>query len=178
MINMTDKRSQRRVCLENRNRLTLQERSDYSTAISERLLPYVEGKRILSYFPIGSEADVSAINERFTVAYPVIEKGRRMDARLPKEKKFTVNTYGIYEPDPEHSEIVDPTDIDVIIVPCVGFDENKNRLGHGGGYYDRYLKKTNALKICVAFEAQKLDRVIIDENDITMDLIITEKSVY
>ncbi len=175
---MTDKKTQRLICLESRNRLTLQEREDYSAAICERLLPYMEGKRILSYFPIGSEVDVSMINERFTVAYPVIAKGRRMDSRLPKENRFTVNTYGIHEPDPEYSTIVDPADIDVVIVPCVGFDEKKNRLGHGGGYYDRYLKKTNALRICVAFEAQKLDQVIADENDIAMDLIITEKGVY
>ena len=175
---MADKKSQRQICLKNRNGLSIQEREKYSALICQRLFPYLEDKRILSYDPISSEVDVSLINDRFDVAYPVIGKEREMEARFPMEKVFCLNAYQIREPDPDHSIGIDPEDIDVVIIPCVGFDGNKNRLGHGGGYYDRYLKKTHALKICVAYEAQKLDRIICDENDIIMDLIITEKSVY
>ena len=175
---MTDKKTQRQICLKNRNGLGAQERKEYSSLICQRLIPYLEGRRILSYDPVSSEVDVSSVNDRFDVAYPVIGKSKQMDARLPIEKVFILNAYQIREPDPDHSVTIDPEDIDVVIIPCVGFDEKKNRLGHGGGYYDRFLKKTYALKICVAFEAQKLESVIFDENDIAMDLIITEKSVY
>ena len=69
-------------------------------------------------------------------------------------------------------------DLDVIIVPCVGFDAYKNRLGHGGGYYDIFLTDLKATKIAVAFEAQKLDQIITDINDIPMDMIITEAGIY
>ncbi|MBQ1811908.1 MAG: 5-formyltetrahydrofolate cyclo-ligase, partial [Erysipelotrichaceae bacterium] len=53
-----------------------------------------------------------------------------------------------------------------------------NRLGHGGGYYDIFLKDLKATKIAVAFEAQKLDQIITDINDIPMDMIITEAGIY
>ncbi len=175
---MTDKKTQRQICLTRRDRLSVKKRKEYSKAICRQLFPFLQGKRILSYDPTKSEADISMINEHFDVAYPAIKKGRQMDARHPLEKVFILNAFRIREPDPGYSEIIDPEDIDVVIVPCVGFDENKNRLGHGGGYYDRYLKKTHALKICVAFEAQKLNKVVSEEDDVRMDLIITEKSVY
>ncbi len=172
------KKAQRKICLDRRNALSEEERQRSSALICGRLFPYLEGKTILSYYPVGSEVDVSAVNGRFDVAYPVIREGRQMDAYVPEHHRLQVNSYGIPEPDPDHSTLINKEDIDVVIVPCVGFDEHKNRLGHGGGYYDRYLKDCKALKICVAFEAQKLDRVVTDDDDIEMDLIITENGSY
>ena len=173
---MINKKELRKICLEKRNRLTDKEREAYSAAICEKLLPYLDGKTVLSYYPCGSEADVSIINERFDVAYPVILPDRQMEACKPVNHGMVLNRYGIPEPDPAHSIKLAKEDIDVIIVPCVGFNEKKQRLGHGGGYYDRYLKDCKALKIAVAFEAQKLDSEFAEENDVPVDLIITEKS--
>ena len=66
-----------------------------------------------------------------------------------------------------------------MIVPCVGFDQNGGRLGHGGGYYDRYLAKCPAAKrICVAFEAQRLDRAASEKNDVDPQIIVTEEKIY
>ena len=117
------------------------------------------------------------INTNFKVAYPLIRKGRQMEARIPNALMIK-NRYGILEPDPDNSILIDKKDLDVIIVPCVGFDAYKNRLGHGGGYYDIFLKDLKATKIAVAFEAQKLDQIIADINDIPMDMIITEAGIY
>ena len=175
---MIDKKELRKICLEKRNHLTEKERETYSAAVCEKLFPYLYGKVVLSYYPSGSEVDVSMINERLDVAYPVILPDRQMEARKPMDHAMIPNRYGIPEPDPAHSIKLEKEDIDVIIVPCVGFNEKKQRLGHGGGYYDRYLKDCKALKIAVAFEAQKLDSGLAEENDIPVDLIITEKSTY
>lgn len=88
---------------------------------------------------------------------------------------FVKGKFDILSPDPKRSRIIRPEEIDVVLVPCVGFDEAGNRLGHGGGYYDRYLLRCpRAVKILVAFEAQKLDAVCAGENDVTMDIIVTE----
>ena len=88
---------------------------------------------------------------------------------------FVKGKFDILSPDPKRSRIIPPEEIDVVLVPCVGFDEAGMRLGHGGGYYDRYLPRCpRATKILLAFEAQKLDAVCVGENDVAMDFIVTE----
>lgn len=68
---------------------------------------------------------------------------------------------------------------DVIIVPLVGFDEAGNRLGMGGGWYDRFLAvQPHALTIGLAFECQKVPLVPIEAHDQSLDVIVTEAAIY
>ena len=62
-----------------------------------------------------------------------------------------------------------------IIVPGLLFDKNNNRLGYGGGYYDRFLANNNIYKIGICFSNFLVDKIIIDKNDIKMDEVITER---
>jgi len=64
----------------------------------------------------------------------------------------------------------------VILVPCVAFDKEGRRLGHGAGYYDRYMPmlRPDVLKILIAFDAQELDYVETEPTDIPVDIIVTE----
>ena len=86
------------------------------------------------------------------------------------------NKYGI--PEPIRSKIVYP---DILIVPILGFDKQKFRLGYGGGFYDRYLNKLNKkkkfLSIGIAFSFQKIKNIPIDKHDQKLDIIITERSI-
>lgn len=64
---------------------------------------------------------------------------------------------------------------DVVIVPVVAFDSSCNRLGHGGGWYDRFLAiQPNALKIGLAFDIQQAEQLPIEPHDVTLDYVITE----
>lgn len=87
---------------------------------------------------------------------------------------------GIKEP----SEELPVADIDsdkaIMVMPVVAFDEDKNRVGYGGGVYDRYLSTHKVIKkIGVAYEEQKVDKIDdIDSFDIKPDVIITQKSIY
>ena len=84
--------------------------------------------------------------------------------------------YGITAPDPEKSTRVDPKEIDAVIVPMVGFDKHNNRLGQGGGYYDRYLARCPGAKhIAVAFAEQEFDHIVTDYFDLPMDMVVTDK---
>ena len=96
---------------------------------------------------------------------------------LAINNNFIKNSFGILEPDKSKSILINKNNIDVIIVPLVGFDANKNRLGHGGGYYDRYLVGYKGLKIGVGFSIQKLDSIETTKNDIPMDIIISENEI-
>ena len=173
-----DKSQQRKICLNGRNAMDPEERKRCSRIICEKLKAISEGKRILSYCPIGSETDISSFNDRHDVAYPVTAEDGEMEAYLPIGGHFILNEWRIREPDPSFSKKIDPKDLDLIIVPCVGFDEKRRRLGHGKGYYDRFLRRTDALRVGVAFEVQKLETVCTEEHDLPLDLIITEKNTY
>ena len=85
-----------------------------------------------------------------------------------------INKYGI--PEPTSNKIVYP---DMLLVPLVAFDKYLNRLGYGGGYYDRYISKAfdkkKIIKIGIGFSFQKVKKVPINRYDKKLNYIITEK---
>ena len=87
-----------------------------------------------------------------------------------------VNKYGI--PEPVTSNKVYP---DILFVPLVAFDKKLNRLGYGGGFYDRYIQKISKIKkivkVGLAFSFQKLKNIPTNKYDKKLDLIITEKEI-
>jgi 5-formyltetrahydrofolate cyclo-ligase len=72
---------------------------------------------------------------------------------------------------------INPKDIDVIIVPGVAFDISGNRLGRGGGYYDRFLDLVSAPKIAICYDAQIAESLPSQAHDVKMDYIVTEKRI-
>lgn len=90
---------------------------------------------------------------------------------------WRIGSFGIMEP--TKGFVARPEEIDLVICPCTGFDENMNRLGMGGGFYDRFLPLCkNAKVIAVAYEAQKIARVRTHEHDVPMDAVVTEETIY
>ena len=87
-----------------------------------------------------------------------------------------INKYGIAEP--ISAKKIYP---DIIFVHLVAYDDHLNRLGYGGGFYDRYLKKISKikkiLKIGLGFSYQELKKIPINKYDKRLDLIITEKKI-
>lgn len=88
-----------------------------------------------------------------------------------------IGAYGILEPKADGARIPS-NDIDLIIVPGVAFDKEKNRMGRGKGFYDRLLSSLNIPKIGLAFEFQIVPTVPVAEYDKKMDFIITEKGIF
>ena len=82
-------------------------------------------------------------------------------------------------PEPVSTKIIYP---DLILVPLVGFDKNKFRLGYGGGYYDRYIEKVGKLKkfktVGLSFSFQEIEKLPINKFDRKLDFIITENKIY
>ncbi len=93
---------------------------------------------------------------------------------------LVTGAYSIMEPDPERCPRVDPSELDIVIVPGSVFDRRGGRLGYGGGYYDRFLSKDapQALRIALAFSFQVQDNNIpLQPHDELMDYIVTEKEI-
>ena len=87
---------------------------------------------------------------------------------------LVINKYGI--PEPISNKVKYP---DILLVPLVAYDKNLNRIGYGGGFYDRYIKKIKKNKkiitIGLAYSFQKVKKIPVNEYDIKLDFIVTEK---
>ena len=88
--------------------------------------------------------------------------------------KLEKNEFDI--PEPKDNAIIQEKH-DVILIPCVGLDNEGNRIGYGQGFYDKYLEGDNAIKIALSYSKQIVKSIPVSDNDIKMDWIITEKDV-
>ena len=138
-------------------------------------------KIVGGYFSFNYEASVIPILEKFKklnyiTSIPKIDKKYDMNFfSWSINDPLNINQYGI--PEPITNKIIYP---DILLVPLVAYDEDRNRIGYGGGFYDRYIKKLKKIKkvltIGIAFSYQKVKKIPIEKNDIKLDFIITEKN--
>lgn len=85
---------------------------------------------------------------------------------------FKTNKWGILEPVGGH----EVEDADVAVIPLVAFD-GLNRVGHGGGYYDRYLESKDIFKIGIAFDCQQVTGIETEQFDVGLDMLVTERRI-
>ena len=111
-----------------------------------------------------------------TVCIPVVyPEGKDMTFyQIDSLEGLHLNQYGILEPDISVRNLVFSFDIDLFIVPMLAFDQEGNRLGYGGGYYDKYLKKSIGYKLGIAYDIQMAGVLDTEKTDVKMDEIITE----
>ena len=134
------------------------------------------------YYPSNYEInDLEILNYFFnrgsTISLPKIKKKSQMEFyKWYKNDPLLINKYGI--PEPETTNRVYP---DILFVPLVAFDKKLNRLGYGGGFYDRYIQKISKIKkvvkVGLAFSFQKLKTIPVNKHDKKLDIIITEKEI-
>lgn len=144
---------------------------------------YKHIKAIGGYIPINFEYDCLNLLKflevkNYNICLPVIKKNFQMDFyKYTFLDPLKINNLGIPEPIKLSSKVVP----DLIFVPLVGYDKNFNRLGYGGGFYDRYFEKNskfkNIIKIGLAFSFQKIKNLPVNKFDKKLDAIITEKKV-
>lgn len=93
--------------------------------------------------------------------------------------KLTEGAYGIPEPG-EEALVVEPGEIDLVVAPCVACDVECRRLGHGAGYYDRFLKdvRDDCGKIAFCYEKLIVEKLPSEAHDVIMDAVITEENIY
>ena len=129
----------------------------------------------------GNLKDLSNQNKKFeekkySISLPKIKRNKKMNFyHWSLKDPLIVNEYGI--PEPIKKKIVYPN---ILLVPLVAFDKNLNRIGYGGGFYDRYIKKISKIKkiftIGLAYSFQQVKKIPVNNYDIKLDYIITEKN--
>jgi 5-formyltetrahydrofolate cyclo-ligase len=139
-------------------------------------------KSIGGYYPSNYEIDDLDIldlleKKNYKITLPIIRKNNQMNFySWSRKDPLKINKFGI--PEPLSSKIFYP---DILLVPLVAYDSSLNRLGYGGGYYDRYIEKIEKIKkvtkIGLAFSFQKISSIPINQYDKKLDFIVTEKEI-
>ena len=140
----------------------------------------INNKIIGGYYPYNYEVNTIKILEKFEklnylVTLPKIKKNYQMDFfHWSTKDPLLINKYGI--PESTSNKINYPN---ILLVPLVAFDKHLNRVGYGGGFYDRYIsklkKKKKIITIGLAYSFQKVKKIPINKYDIKLDFIVTEK---
>jgi len=139
---------------------------------------------LANYYPSFYEVNSLKLLEidffkRFKILFPVIKKNDSM--LFYKWKNYDVlqiNKFGMLEP----ALLQNSKTPDVMLVPLLAYDNQKNRLGYGKGYYDRFLNKylrnnKKILTIGIAFSFQKYHKIPVSDNDVKLNYILTEKGI-
>ena len=135
-----------------------------------------------AYYPINYEIDCLEILKKiekigYSICLPVTKKKFEMDFfKWSFNDPLKIGNMGV--PEPHKNKKMYP---DLLIVPLLAFDKFKYRLGYGGGYYDRYIKKINKIKkiitVGLSFSFQEVEKLPKNNYDKKLDFILTENDI-
>ena len=175
---LAEKRQVRELLAQKRRLLTKEDVTNQSAlvvAAIEQMACFQSAKTVLIYYPTHNEVDVLSLIKKHkktkTFLFPVTHR-HSMDA-CPYEGNAKMHRGKYNIPEPTTAPYKGP--IDLIIVPGVGFDKSGNRLGRGGGYYDKFITAVgkNTQLIGVGYDFQLIEEVPANRRDKKMDYIVT-----
>ncbi len=166
--------------------------SENSARLCQRIAalePFQQAVGVAAYIAIRGEADVSGLFETGAQSgkqfyLPVLHKESMHFAAWSPGQPLVEKGFGLLEPDVSVADCVDVRELDVVLTPLVVFDNRCNRIGQGGGYYDRTfahkkrLPAASPLLIGVAHESQRESDLVPQSWDIPLDLIVTDCASY
>jgi len=173
-----EKREVRELLAQKRRILTkaeVQTQSGEILAHLEQLPCFKSAKTVLLYYPTHNEVNLLPLIKKYkrekTFLFPVVRRSSMTACPYEGNDKMHRGKYNIPEPTTEPYRGT----IDVILVPGVGFDKDGNRLGRGGGYYDRFIGSTRKATqlVGVGYDFQLIDMVPVNRRDKKMNYIIT-----
>lgn len=187
---MQDKSVIRKTALALRAAMTQEERDNKSREILPlivHLAEFQQAKTIMSFLNFRDEVNTTLLATKI-LAYNknlvlprCAPKGQLIAAKIRDlSADIESGKWGIREPKMEGLSPVDPKEIDLIFIPGAAFDFQGNRVGYGGGYYDRFLPqlRPGVPKIALAFSCQVLSEVPTEPFDQKVDALVTEERVF
>ena len=182
-----DKQNCRKELLKKRDRMDHDTAAMNSKSVCDKLKSLNDFNHVMLYLATGNELNldefIDYLMERGVSVYVPVCTGKGiMEASLlnSMDDDLEIGTFSIRAPKKEAQRFYDPTILDAVIVPGVGFDTAGNRLGFGGGFYDRYLPRTTpkCKKIAVCHDFQFIDYAYPEDHDFPMDMIVTNQQIY
>jgi|MTBAKSStandDraft_2_1061841.scaffolds.fasta_scaffold00660_4 5-formyltetrahydrofolate cyclo-ligase len=181
-----EKKRIRREKLEERENLTPREWVLRSRAVVDKLLDtglFHVHQNFHVTFPMRNEVDIKPLIQWLW------DRGKcvvmpRTDFAEKRLVNYIVRSFEDLEPtrfhmhEPKEKNPLFTGHIDIILLPGVAYDKSLNRLGYGGGFYDRFLEQQKAIRVAPAFDLQVVDRLPSDPHDRPVDLIVTERTRY
>ncbi|MED0738612.1 5-formyltetrahydrofolate cyclo-ligase [Aneurinibacillus thermoaerophilus] len=181
------KRLVRREMLKRRAALSAEEHICKSEAVVKRLFAVPEvraAQRLFTFLPFRDEVRIDAFLEacrdeakNIYIPKTIVADKQMLPYLFVGWDSLVEGPYGIREPDTDRSELWSGEAFDIIIVPGVAFTERGERLGYGGGFYDRFfaqLKGPPPLLIAPCFEVQITTFLPVESHDKKVDIIVTE----
>lgn len=189
--------SLRRRVIERRSALAdadLQRAAEAMAAALTASPEFQNAQRLSGYWPVGGEMDVrpvidAALAQGKRVHLPILAPPERAETGLlfapyTHDTPMVRDRYGIPEPDVAADALIDAADLDLAVVPLVLFDDTGQRVGMGGGYYDRAFGFTQdvamrerPILVGAAHEFQRGESIEPEPWDVAMDLIVTDAGV-
>ncbi len=173
-----DKKTIRTNMLQQREGLSRKQCLDMSSFIINKLKEhpfYIEAQSIGIYVSFKNEVETylylqSFLDEKEVAITKITDLGQMEYVWINQLEDLEDGKYGIKEP--KGNTFIDPSELDLLIIPLVAFDNKNNRIGYGGGYYDRYLQRYKGNTIGLGYSFQKVDIIPIDIYDKPLDNII------
>ena len=180
-----EKKILRQKAIEIRGGIAKEQRENWDAAMYSYILSssfFLKAKSIFTYVSMKEEPNTGEIIEtawsmgkKVFVPCCIPGKERRMEAvEISSWEELSPGTMGILEPK-KSAEGRKERSFSLMLIPCVMADKRGGRLGHGAGYYDRFLASAEGLKLCLCYEAFLYSKVPMDEKDIFMDYVLTEE---
>jgi 5-formyltetrahydrofolate cyclo-ligase len=169
--------------------MTPEERREASSLACGRLINLDEFRHasvVMLYMPLASEVDTTAIAIRCfqagkTICVPRVDWERRdmvaVEVNSFDDHYMETDDHGLRTP--KGGRRIVPSSIDLVVVPALAFDTHGNRLGRGGGYYDRFLSQLRraAKTVGLGYDVQIVDQVPADERDVQVGIVVTDRRV-
>ena len=191
MQEVKEKKSEiRQETLARRDAMSDESRAEKSGTIMNSLFEFanfIEARTVLFYINSGSEVITEAMIDKSlrhekVVGLPWIDKkeGRILPLKIDDLDQDVKPGYrGLREPIPQRCKVIPVETIDLSIIPGIAFDERGGRIGHGTGFYDRFIPTLDVTtrKVALAFECQIVSQIPMEPHDRYIDIIITEKRI-
>ena len=153
------------------------------------LAAYRDAQKIAAYFAVNGEIGLDPVIDHALAGgkqlyLPNLDQQALRFSPYFRAQKMRINKFRLPEPDVGDDEMLQPAELDLVLAPLVVFDAQRNRIGMGGGFYDRSfaMRKDPVVErpalIGVAHDFQRVERIEPEEWDVRLDMVVTDEAIY
>jgi 5-formyltetrahydrofolate cyclo-ligase len=189
---MNDHDEMRQRNRQRRAALTAQQLEAASKALAQKIVAldaYHRAQRLAVYFAVNGEIGLDPLIDHALAAgkqvyLPNLDQQSLRFSPYFRGQKMRINKFRLSEPDVADDQMLSPAELDLVLTPLVVFDASRNRIGMGGGFYDRSfaMRQDAAVSrpqlVGVAHEMQKAEQIVPEAWDVRLDMVVTDQAIY